>query len=757
MNEATNSEKIRAMQEWIDRESDQDKTVLDDSDLACDIEDEVAHCYMLLQQCMGAEDSTSVLKAIRDLSVYGSGTYGIVFRARSEIAGPVAIKMLRPSTQFSSTIRQRFELEGAALQRCCFPGIVPVLEVGKLADVPYIVMKFAEGGNLAEYLAKLPEPLPVENVVLMMRRLTETLHLAHQQGIIHRDLKPSNILLPQQTDEAKLDFEAWLCDFGLARDLSGDNKITLTGATPLVGTVAYMSPEQALGRSYETTTASDIFSLGVIFFELLTLRRPFEAESRVEILHRIVFSEAAKLRNFNRKVPAEVAAIVEKCLAKRPQHRYTSAAALAADLTAWQAGQPITAQPTTPSQMLAKWAGRNPIVASLSILLIATILTAMVVSSLLYARTQSLLSQSEQQRARADQNLELAVKAVTDFGQFVAEKTLLDVPNSNEKRLEIHLKSLDFFEQYAKQSAYDIASQKRLSIAYHYAANAAQQVPGNRELEFELRQKQSQILEKLIQQEPKNAHLHFDMFHNRFPLGAYTDGDQYYLEAEPYLRRALELAPDRETYKDALATLLVQLAERNLVKPPSTAEDYVAEAIELAKQNIARHPEKTNFHKPLIMGQLVSAARLQRQQRYAEAVEVSRGVLRYCDERFHSVDEPYSRMSFQAWGYCVLGRSYIALKDPESLTQLLPRLVDHIENFARQQSKYGREAIEPIKICLEAVELFHELDQLERANASLQDAIRLCKLETLADSITAEELNELQRLIEDCNGLLGLP
>lgn len=747
----TESDKIRAMQEWIDKACESESP--DDLDAAAELDPEFVLCRDLLLETIQNLSTESLLTSLRDIVLHGSGTYGIVFAGVVAGGKRVAIKVLRPSAQASRSAFRRFQLEGEALQRCRFPGIVPVLEVGQVADLPYIIMEFAEGGNLAERIAEMPSPIPARQTAELMISISETLHRAHQQGIIHRDLKPSNILFDARPVERSPMNRAMICDFGLVRDMSRSTKITMTGTSPLVGTVAYMSPEQALGRSWETTTASDVFSLGVLLFELLTLRRPFEGESRVEILYRIAFSEPLPIRGVNPSIPRELAAIVEKCLAKQPQDRYPSAAEFAADLNAWRSGKPISAQQASSIQRLATWTARNPKLAVLCSLLGVILVSASIVSGVLYSRARVLLLESDRQRARADGNMELALKAVTDMGQYVAEEVLLDVPRSNEKRLDIHMKSLAFFRSFAEQANYDAKSMKRLAVAYHYAASAAHQVPGNEELEIELRQSEAQLLQRLIEQEPDNANLHFSMFHNRLPLGISNRNQDFLLEAETYVRRAIALAPLRDEFSDALATLLVNLAEGEPQDEAKQQRD-LSEAIETARRNLDRHPEKISYWKPLIHAHLCLAKLALEKMEYSLAIRWSQEALQICNDTYLPVDEPYSRMTFQIRGYHLLAMSQIANKDTQALLDVLPQYIERTTELAQQQTKYGREVLSPIHVCLQAAELFFESNQPARVRECLQSAVDLSQLKALLEVCRAEEIQEIQEHIGHCKARL---
>jgi WD40 repeat protein/tRNA A-37 threonylcarbamoyl transferase component Bud32 len=286
------------------------------------------------------------------------GGMGLVYRARQlHLRRIVALKLIRdPSLATFSELR-RFRAEAEAVAQLDHPHIVPIYEVGQADEQPFFSMKLIEGGNLTRHAARLKaDPRTAAGV---MAKVARAVHYAHQRAILHRDLKPSNILLDEHD-------EPFVTDFGLAKRIEatgGGAMQTVSGM--VMGTPAYMPPEQARGGSKSLTTAADIYSLGATLYELLTSRPPFTADTVPEILRQVVEQEPARPRTFNALVDRDLETICLKCLEKDPARRYGSAEAVAEDLQAWLAGTPISARPTTIWERLEKWARRRPEIAGL--------------------------------------------------------------------------------------------------------------------------------------------------------------------------------------------------------------------------------------------------------------------------------------------------------------------------------------------------------------------------------------------------------
>lgn len=406
----------------------------------------------------------------------GSGGSGEVWEVYDEIVGrSVAVKFLRHSSPGIDEI-QRLMHEASALGRLQHPGIVRIFEVSA-KERPAILMELIRGVSLAQLCAG--RAWPDRDAASLVAELADAIHHAHLQGVIHRDLKPSNILLqtpaersPGETD-AEWPLSAYrpmISDFGIAR-LADSSRITLQGQ--LLGTPAYMAPEQIAGDVQAITEAVDIYSLGVILYELLTGRPPYVTHNADTTLQLIREAEPLSPRALQPLISRDIENICLKCLSRRPEDRYASALMLKEDLQRFLESRPVSARPIGRPGRLVRWHRRNRGL-SFALTASAVLLLCITAEALYFANAEKRLRQESSAAAdKANQARELfdgqLTKTVRVFDDLIVMFGNLDGHDqtiSPQAEMQFFQKSIDFFREYlAFRDANDGRSPDDLEIA----------------------------------------------------------------------------------------------------------------------------------------------------------------------------------------------------------------------------------------------------------------------------------------------------
>lgn len=344
---------------------------------------------------------------IREL---GRGGMGVVYEARHlSLNRTVALKMLHPARLSSAAQLQRFRQEAEAVAALDHPNILPVYEVGSVQGQPYFTMKLAEGGALAGRIAHFKAQTSSHDAVTLLAATARAVHYAHQRGIQHRDLKPHNILLDAEG-------HPYVADFGLAKFSDRDSSLTLS--TDVIGSPAYMSPEQAAGDTKNLTTASDIYGLGAILYELLTGQPPFSAENVPSLLRKIVEDDP----DVSGLGDPDLRTVCLKCLNKDPEQRYSSAEALADELERWQRGEPVLARPASAVERLARWGKRRPALAAMLAAFLFALTAGIAGITVQWQRAEEHAFHREVERYAAD--LQVASQALASHDLGLARRML---------------------------------------------------------------------------------------------------------------------------------------------------------------------------------------------------------------------------------------------------------------------------------------------------------------------------------------------
>ncbi len=516
----------------------------------------------------GSADATT--KRLGDYEILreiGRGGMGIVYEARQiSLNRHVALKVLPFAAMMDEKQITRFRNEAQAAAQLHHPNIVPVHAVGQERGVHYFAMQYVPGQSLETALRELQgEPTVVstppaertggndpasalspsaasvarmadtathavfttkastrsrgycQNVARLMIQAAEAIQHAHECGVIHRDVKPSNLLLDRN---GKL----WVTDFGLAR-MQSDSGVTMTG--DVVGTLRYMSPEQAAGATGMIDARADVYSLGATLYEMLTLRPAHSGDNRQQVLRHIEMREPTPPRSINPAIPLDLETIVLRALAKSRDERYLSAQALADDLRRFLEGRPTLAQRPTALDRAAKWALRHRaavLVAAGVLFVLATVsIGAAVKIAQQKERAEAALVEERDSRAAAERSYKQAREVVDQYGSgFAAE--LATLPNAGPLRRRLLATTLAYYRQFIEQSADDPRLERDLATVCFKAAAIAESL-GERRDALDLCRQAIETFDRLVEHVPGDAQLALERARCQSSLAMLLAGD----------------------------------------------------------------------------------------------------------------------------------------------------------------------------------------------------------------------------------------
>jgi tetratricopeptide (TPR) repeat protein len=479
---------------------------------------------------LAASSSPPVVPGYEIQAELAHGGMGVVYKARQLGADrEVALKMIREGAYAGPEEVDRFRREPQAIARLQHPHIVQVYEVGEHEGRLYFSMEYVGGGSLDKKLAE--KPLPVQEAARLVETLARAMEAAHRCGIVHRDLKPANILLTA-------DGTPKITDFGLAKRLDVDLGQTASGA--LVGTPSYMAPEQAAGKAKELSPRTDVWALGVILYEALTGRPPFQAASVLDTLAQIRSQEPVPPSQLQPSVPRDLETICLKCLQKDPARRYASAQDLADDLGRFLAGKPILARPVGPWERAWRWCHRNPRVAILATavgLLLVVVAGVSTAAAFWFAAARRAEAEG---REKVEQGLRDSLAAVDRYYTQVSESPELKASGNDELRRDLLRSAQQFYQQFIEERGYDPRLRVELANAHFRLAALTATIDSSTEA-VPLHEAALELYQSLAREHPSEPEYANRIGQTYSALGDLYGGTDRSTDAEGAFRKALEV------------------------------------------------------------------------------------------------------------------------------------------------------------------------------------------------------------------------
>ena len=414
------------------------------------------HCNFDLDVSVdrGLPEKLGKFEIVREL---GRGGFAVVFLARDPALDRlVALKLLKPNVMDSNETCERFEREAKLSASLSHPSIVPVFETGRIGPMVYIASAYCPGGTMRQWFNNHDRNVSPAIAARLIARMADAVQHAHNRGVIHRDIKPANVFFDTNENDPSSTMslvEALrISDFGLAKSTLDSSDLSRSEA--LIGTPAYMSPEQASGDTHNIGPSSDVYALGVCLYELLTGKLPHRKDTYIKTLHSIEHDAPASPRSINRNIPVDLEAICLKCLEKRTDDRYASAFELEQDLQRFLNGHPVRARRTGPLTKVARWAQRNPALAVAMSIAFVSLAIGFAISTWQWSRAERNIVLANQQTKRADRHLE-RIETTVDRLVYEFVGFLEDIPRSEPLRKQVLAEALTIQREILQEESDD--------------------------------------------------------------------------------------------------------------------------------------------------------------------------------------------------------------------------------------------------------------------------------------------------------------
>ncbi len=703
----------------------------------------------------GAVDPTDTIPesigSYRIIRKLGTGGMGVVYLAeQDQPRRSVAIKLIRPG-MLSRELLRRFEFEAQVLGQLHHPGIAHVYEASTAdtdsAGQSYFAMEFVEGPPLDQYVRDFD--LSTRERLELVARICDAVHYAHQKGVIHRDLKPGNILV-DETGQPKI------LDFGVARATNSDTQLMTmqTNVGQIIGTIAYMSPEQVTGVSADIDTRSDVYALGVICFEMLSQRLPLIVRDRSipEAARMIQDEEPSRLRHVDSSVSADVETIVAKALEKEKERRYQSAAELASDIRRYLRNEPIVARPQTTLYQLKKFAMRNRGLA-FALCGFAFALIAGLISTSIYAY-------------RAHQQQMLAENRFEDLRMF-AQKVIVDYQNMQRAKGEtkareyLSIMAQEYLDEMARDTkGLNLPVLADLAKAYT-AIGDVQGRPlgsnlGDPKSALANYKKSVAVNEDIVKRDPNNPAFKRELAIACERVGNIHLSNRSYDEALAWYQKShqlkLEIVDEDATGQRNLSYSYAKLGDVFIrIDRQDEAYDLYAKSLEIRKQLAEASPENDSIQRAYTVGISRFADVLIALDRKTEALTQYEMSLKRRTKRVKlQPDNNQARMD-AAVGYLKLGETLAMLNRTDEALAALEASRTMIADLANDDPGNTTARLGVAQITGQIAQLFFDAGRIEEATNELTTLF-----DDFEEGVSAKSMHSgLQQILAEAHWLHG--